>query len=283
MIKKNLYKIKLLLLRIFGYEKPLRVAFLKYLSLKFRTFRPHYESLIYETSKVALKLGHKEISVIELGVAGGDGIRSLYNYKKKIESILDIKIKISGFDTGTGLPNITEKEDLPFFWKGGDYTNNKIMDLEKEYDDVQIFVGKVSETLNKYIEINKSKIGCIFFDLDLYSSTKSFLDKIPLLADQDLLLPRTFCYFDDLFVTDYGLDDTNGEPLAISNFNKENTNFQFGKNFDHIGDFKFPLGKGQILTLHDYNNKEYTKYIGIYSAESLSNNKKNTSRSILND
>ena len=39
------------------------------------------------------------------------------------ESILDIKIKISGFDPGTGLPNITEKEDLPFFWKGGDYTN----------------------------------------------------------------------------------------------------------------------------------------------------------------
>ena len=31
-----------------------------------------------------------------------------------------------------------------------------------------------------------------FFDLDLYSSTKSFLDKIPLLAEKGLLLPEPF-------------------------------------------------------------------------------------------
>ena len=83
-----LYKIKLLILRIFGYEKPLRVALLKYLSLKFTTFRPHYETLIYETSKNAIKLGYNEINIIELGVAGGDGIRTLVKYKKKIEKIL---------------------------------------------------------------------------------------------------------------------------------------------------------------------------------------------------
>ena len=61
-----LYKIKLLLLRILCYEKPLRVAFIKYLSLKFPTFRPHYESLIFETSKNAIKLGFNEIDIIEL-------------------------------------------------------------------------------------------------------------------------------------------------------------------------------------------------------------------------
>ena len=70
------YKIKLLILRILGYEKPLRVALLKYLSLKFTTFRPHYETLVYESSKNALKLGYDEINIIELGVAGGDGIKT---------------------------------------------------------------------------------------------------------------------------------------------------------------------------------------------------------------
>ena len=64
------YKIKILFLRILGYEKTLRVALLKYLSLKFTTFRPHYETLIYESSKNAIKLGHNEINIIELGVAG---------------------------------------------------------------------------------------------------------------------------------------------------------------------------------------------------------------------
>ena len=91
------------------------------------------------------------------------------------------------------------------------------------------------------------------------------------------------CYFDDLFIADYGLDDSNGEPLAISNFNKENKNFKLGKAFDNVSDFKFPLAKNQIYTLHDYNNYNYNKYIGIYTEDSLSNKKSKNSRSILDD
>ena len=148
-----LYKIKLLILRIFGYEKPLRVALLKYLSLKFTTFRPHYETLIYESSKNAIKLGHNEINVIELGVAGGDGIKTLIKYKKKIEKVLNIKINIIGFDTGTGLPEITLNQDLPFFWKQGDYTNKNLSNLEKEENDIKIYQGNISSTLNEFKRI----------------------------------------------------------------------------------------------------------------------------------
>ena len=278
-----LYKFKLLILRIFGYEKPLRVALLKYLSLKFTTFRPHYETLIYETSKNAIKLGYNEINIIELGVAGGDGIRSLVKYKKKIEKILKIKINIIGFDTGTGLPETNYKQDLPFFWKKGDYTNQNLSKLEKDFSNVKIYQGNISSTLVEFINQNKKKIGLIIFDLDLYSSTKLFLNKIPELSKKNLLLPRTFCYFDDLFLADYCLDDTNGEPLAISEFNIKFKEFKLGKYFDHINDFKFPLAKGQIYTLHDLNNVDYEKYIGIYNSESLSGKKKDKFRSLLDD
>ena len=278
-----LYKIKLLILRIFGYEKPLRVALLKYLSLKFTTFRPHYETLIYETSKNAIKLGYNEINIIELGVAGGDGIRTLVKYKNKIEKILKIKINIIGFDTGTGLPETNYKQDLPFFWKKGDYTNQDLNKLEKDFTNVKIYQGNISSTLEEFINQNKNKIGLIIFDLDLYSSTKLFLNKIPELSKENLLLPRTFCYFDDLFLADYCLDDTNGEPLAISEFNIEFEKFKLGKYFDHINDFKFPLAKGQIYTLHDLNNVDYEKYIGIYDSESLSGKKKDKFRSLLDD
>ena len=281
---KNLfYKLKLLILRILGYEKPLRVALLKYLSLKFSTFRPHYETLIYESSKNAIKLGYNEINIIELGVAGGNGIRSLVKYKKKIEEILEIKINIIGFDTGTGLPNTTLKEDLPFFWKQGDYTNKNLSDLEKEDQCIKIYEGDISSTLDKFISETKNKIGLIIFDLDLYSSTKLFLDKIPELSKGNLLLPRIFCYFDDLFVADYCLDDVNGEPLAISQFNKQFEDLKLGKTFDNINDFKFPLAKGQIYTLHDFKNKDYNKYIGIYSPDSLSKKNNEKFRSVLDD
>ena len=263
------YKLKLLFLRVLCYEKPLRVAFTKFLSLKFSNFRPHYESLIYETSKNAIKLGFNEISVVELGVAGGNGIKSILKYKRKIEKILDIKINIVGFDTGTGLPNSDLKEDLPYFWKQGDYTNINLKDLEKEDSSIKIYEGNISSTIDKYILENKIKIGLIFFDLDLYSSTKLFLDKIPALSEKKLLLPRVFCYFDDLFVADYTLNDINGEPLAIKEFNNQFKKIKLGKTFDHITDFKFPLAKGQIYTLHDFDNENYNKYIGIYSTDSL--------------
>ena len=57
------------------------------------------------------------------------------------------------------------------------------------------------------------------------------------LSEKNFLLPRTFCYFDDLFLADYCLDDSNGEPLAISEFNKEFKDLKLGKFFDHINDF----------------------------------------------
>tara|TARA_B100000787_G_scaffold70398_1_gene51766 strand:- start:3518 stop:4366 length:849 start_codon:yes stop_codon:yes gene_type:complete len=277
------YKLKLLFLRVLCYEKPLRVAFTKFLSLKFSNFRPHYESLIYETSKNAIKLGFNEISVVELGVAGGNGIKSILKYKRKIEKILDIKINIVGFDTGTGLPNSDLKEDLPYFWKQGDYTNINLKDLEKEDSSIKIYEGNISSTIDKYILENKIKIGLIFFDLDLYSSTKLFLDKIPALSEKKLLLPRVFCYFDDLFVADYTLNDINGEPLAIKEFNNQFKKIKLGKTFDHITDFKFPLAKGQIYTLHDFDNENYNKYIGIYSTDSLSNKKNEQFRSLIDD
>ena len=104
-----------------------------------------------------------------------------------------------------------------------------------------------------------------------------------MLSKNNLLLPRTLCYFDDLFIADYGLDDSNGEPLAISNFNNDNTNFKLGRAYDNVSDFKFPLAKNQIFTLHDYENENYNKYVGIYSADSLVEKKNEKFRSILDD
>ena len=115
------FKLKILILRILGYDKPLRVAFLKYLSLKFKKFRPHYETILLEGVLEAKKLGYKTVSVLELGVAGGNGIVALEKYKKKIEKITNIEINIYGFDSGGGLPETNNKYDLPFFWKTGDF------------------------------------------------------------------------------------------------------------------------------------------------------------------
>ena len=123
---KIYYKLLLLIKRIIHYDKPLRIALLGYLSLKFKTFKPHYESVLYEGCLEAKKLGIDRVTALELGVAGGNGIIALEKYKKKIEKVLDIKIDIFGFDTGEGLPRTEDvNEDLPFFWNSDLYKIDK--------------------------------------------------------------------------------------------------------------------------------------------------------------
>ncbi len=251
-----LYKIKILFLRIFGYEKPLRVALLKLLSLKFKTFRPHYETIMLEICREAKKLGLNEISVLELGVASGNGIISLENYKKKIEKFLDIKITIFGFCSSDGLPASDLKEDIKYLWKDGQFKTNKET-LKKEIN-CKIFYGDIKDTVNDFLLTNPKNISVIFFDMDYYSSTKKFLDQIDSL--KDVLSPRVLLYFDDLYF-DYNITEFNGEMLAINEFNYKNKNFKIGSYIDHICDFRFPLAKNLLKTLHNFNHPNYNKFI----------------------
>ena len=70
--------------------KTFESCFYKDLTLLFKTFRPHYESVLYEACLEAKKLGIDEVSVLELGVAEGNGIVALEKYKKSIQKVLNI-------------------------------------------------------------------------------------------------------------------------------------------------------------------------------------------------
>lgn len=259
------YRFKILFLRIWGYEKPLRVALLKYFSLKYKTFRPHYETILYESCLEAKKLGYSEVSVLELGVAGGNGIIALEQYKKKIQNLINIKINIYGFDTGVGLPKIKYTEDMPFLFKAGDFKVDKSI-LNSEISS-KIFYGDVKNTLQKLADIKPKNIVSIFFDFDLYSSTRDFLNQIKKI--EKFLCPRIYCYFDDIFNTNYLINQFNGENLAINEFNKVNTNLKIGFSLDNISDFKFPLAKNMLFVLHKFDHLDYTKYIGCEGENSL--------------
>ena len=70
--------------RFAGYTKPYRVAIIRALPIIFKKFRPHYHSIIYECTQTALKLKLKKISIIEFGVAGGNGLLTIEKYCKKL-------------------------------------------------------------------------------------------------------------------------------------------------------------------------------------------------------
>ena len=53
---------------------------------------------------LAKKLGHRRVSVLEFGVAGGRGLIDLEYHAREVSRELEIEIDVYGFDTGSGLP-----------------------------------------------------------------------------------------------------------------------------------------------------------------------------------
>lgn len=125
----------------------------------------------------------------------------------------------------------------------------------------KIFYGNIKKTLDNFIKLNPKNISTIFFDMDLFTSTNKFLNQIKKV--EKFLCPRVLCYFDNTFNTFHHINEFNGEILAINQFNKKYKNIKIGKSVDNIKDFRFPLAKGKIYSMHKFDHKDYNKYLGL--------------------
>lgn len=177
-----------------------------------------YAYLVLEAARAAKSLGIKKISIIEFGVAGGNGLIALEKISSQVESQMGISIDIYGFDTGTGLPSISDFRDLPYVWQEGHFPMDVDL-LKSRLTKAQLILGNISETIPSFIsEYNPAPIAAISFDLDLYTSTR---DSFKLLESHEkYFLPRVLCYFDDILGGPLELyNEFTGERLAINEFN----------------------------------------------------------------
>lgn len=224
------------------------------------TDRPNYSYCIYHAAILAKKLGHKNFSVIEFGVAGGNGIFFLERFCQKIKSELNIDIQIYGFDLKNGLMNSKDYKDLPYWFKEGFYTmdEKKLKNLLK---NSQLILGDVKETIKKFFtEYNPAPIGVILNDLDYYSSTINSFDIFN--AENSRYLPRVFCYFDDIIGTENEMYNRySGELLAIEEFNKkfENKKITLNQNLVATSNESW---RYQIYYFHNFTHPEYNIFIG---------------------
>jgi len=122
-----------------------------------------------------------------------------------------------GFDSGEGLPTTRDVRDLHYVWPAGSFQ----MDwpaLEKRLAGrAQLILGNISETGSDWQPPADAPLGAVLFDLDLYTSTR---DALPLLTKSNVL-PRVWCYFDDIFGDnpEMALTDFIGEGAAVREFN----------------------------------------------------------------
>jgi hypothetical protein len=192
----------------------LNSIFAELLQDRFAAQRAWYTWGVLQGARLAKVLGIDHISVIEFGVAGGNGLVSLERIAEKVGGVFGVAIDAYGFDSGGGLPKPQDYRDCPNLFTPGHYPMDEEK-LRKRLHSARLVLGLVEDTVSEFIASRPSPVAFISFDLDYYSSTMQAFKLLE--AAPALLLPRIYCYFDDIMGFSYS--DYNGERLAIMEFN----------------------------------------------------------------
>jgi len=189
---------------------------------------PYYGYCILSAAQQAKVLGYERISIIEFGVAGGNGLLSIEWNCQQISNIVGIDFEVCGFDSGIGLPKPSDPKDLPYLWFEGDFLMDIAL-LQSKLTISELVIGDVKKTvLDFYDKYNPAPVACIFEDLDYYTST---LDSFNIFeTEPDNYLPRIPIYFDDVIGRfEFPMNEWVGELAAIKAFNELNESKKIGK------------------------------------------------------
>jgi hypothetical protein len=176
--------------------------------------KPSYIWGMVHGAHLARNLGIQAISVIEFGVAGGNGLVAMESVAEKIEAIFEMRIDVFGFDTGKGLPKPQDYRDMPNLYLEAAFPMD-VEKLKKRLKKARLHLGLVKDTVGDFICSGPPPIAFASIDLDYYSSTMEAFKVLE--ADAACLLPRVHCYFDDIM--GFTNSEFNGERLAIAEFN----------------------------------------------------------------
>jgi hypothetical protein len=174
-----------------------------------------------------------------------------------------IEVEVYGFDLGSGLPAPSDYRDLGYVWKRGAYEMEDPDGLRRRLKIARLLLGDVQDTVPQFVAAQHAPVGFVSFDLDFYSSTKNAFH---IFSGPDKgLLPRVFCYFDDIVSDGHQLHcEEVGELLAIREFN-ENSRGKSGILTCPILDSGtvFPANwEHQLRVYHRFDHQNYNTYIG---------------------
>jgi hypothetical protein len=224
--------------------------------------RPHYAYGVQQGAYLANRLGLPAISVIEFGVAGGRGLIALEEIARLASLAYGVRIDVYGFDRAVGLPKSSDIRDLPYTWEEGFFTMD-IEELQSRLNGTRLVLGDIRDTVPTFVEnFAPAPIGFVAVDLDYYSSTVDALRVFEL--DENHVLPRVLCYFDDTVGEDHVLqNDLVGELLAIREFNTGSS----GSKILPVNGLKakrdLPANwNDSMFAMHRFDHPNYSTYIG---------------------
>lgn len=225
--------------------------------------RPHYAWCMLNAARLAKLLGHKRISAIEFGVAGGNGLAYMCDFARDVKRVTGVEIDCYGFDTGEGMPEPEGAYDLPYWFAAQQYRMDEHA-LKARVPEAKLVIGDIRETIADFLDRHDpAPIGVMFNDTDYHSSTRESF-RVFRHADSrpEHFLPRIFMYFDDVLGSElemYGAH--NGQLRAIAELNAEQEKVRIHRNQNLIHQDYLPY-RHQIYYAHLFEHPEYGTYIG---------------------
>jgi len=228
--------------------------------------RPHYLWGALQGVNLAKVLGVPQVSFIEFGAAGGNGLVALENIAQTLQSTFGISIEIHGFDAVGGLPKAKDHRDLPHLWREGFYPMNREK-LERRLKTTKLHLGLVEETVAEFLRSKPTPIAFVAFDLCFYSATMKAFQIFD--ADQSRLLPRVHCFFRNILALSLG--DHNGERLAIAEFNARREMRKISKIYGLQHFLGLDIGRwvDQYYMAHIFDHELYGHYDGLIQQAAL--------------
>lgn len=224
--------------------------------------RPHYAYCLFHSARLAHLLGVRRISVVEFGVAGGSGLLELENLAIQVEKEFPVAIEIYGFDTGEGLPEPVDYRDIPFVWKAGFYKMDQEL-LRAKLKRSTLVLGDVKNTVPVFFETyDPAPLSAAFVDLDFWSSTVEALKIFD--APHDRILPRVYCYMDDVFGNEFGglQNKYVGQLAAIREYNETNEMRKLAKISGFYWTRRVPAPWSEKIYIHHaFDHPQYCTYV----------------------
>jgi hypothetical protein len=222
---------------------------------------PQYGYGVVQAAALASRLGIDAMSVLELGVAGGNGLVRLQQLCRRYAAP-GLALRAFGFDLAQGLPRPRDHRDMPYVWQAGFFAMQREV-LEARLEEAELILGDVAQTGRAFLASAPAPIGFIAFDLDYYSSTCAAFDAL-LLGEPERYLPRVICYFDDTIGPHLEMHSQfTGELLAIDQFNAEQRQRKLAK----LSGLRYKLAPYDaawiegIYVLHLFDHPRYDEYV----------------------
>jgi hypothetical protein len=223
--------------------------------------RPNYGFCIFQAARLASLLHYPRISVLEFGCGGGNGLLNAEMHIAEVMKLYPVEIELYGFDNGSGLPPPGDYRDMPHYFRPGLYTMDRAA-LEGKLKRAKLVIGDVKDTCATFLQKHDpAPIGCVFHDLDFYSSTRDALTLFD--ADSARFLPRVFMYFDDIVGNNHTwlCSEYTGERLAIEEFNQQHKSNKICRNYYVPKIYPDARWTDQIYIHHDFGHPRYNEFV----------------------